>query len=97
MLYRKINIETGMFIEDCIFSERPMIEQGGVMKLDPRYIDVPVPSGFFHPRWDGKKWVEGLTQEEIAELTKPVLQEPTVEERLQMAEDTIMFMLMGGM
>ena len=66
---------------------------------DPQYsyITEPVPQGVYQPKWNGKKWVEGLTQEEIAELTKPVPQGPTVEERLQMAEDTIMFMLMGGM
>ena len=96
MLYRKID-ENGLFIEDVILEEQPMIEQEGIMKLDPRYIDVPVPGGFFHPRWDGKKWVEGLSEEEIAERTKPVPQEPTLEERLQMAEDAIMFMLIGGM
>ena len=53
--------------------------------------------GLYAPKWNGTEWIEGLSDKEIAELTKPALQEPTLEERLQTAEDTIMFMLMGGM
>jgi len=78
-----------MFVEDCISSERPMIEQEGVMKPDPRYIDVPVPNGFFHPRWDGKKWVEGLSEEEINELKKPRPKEISLEERLEQTEQLL--------
>ena len=86
MLYVRIIDEQGFFLED-----------GFVEDLTEFTIETPCPAGFYRPKWNGEKWVEGLTQEEIAELTKPVPQEPTVEERLQMAEDTIMFMLMGGM
>lgn len=62
-------------------------------------LDVPPAQGqgFYSPKWNGTEWIEGLTDEEILEITKPVLQKPTVEERLNIAEDTIMFMLMGGM
>ena len=45
---------------------------------------------------DGERWIEGLTQEEVNALNnqpKP----PTTEERLRMAEDTILFLLIGGM
>ena len=77
--------ENGLFIEDAFVDE-----------LTEFTIETPCPAGFYRPKWNGEKWVEGLSKEEIAELTKPVPQEPTVEERLQMAEDTIMFMLMGG-
>ena len=38
------------------------------------------------------EWTEGVEAEEVEEIAVP-----TIEERLQMAEDTIMFMLMGGM
>ena len=40
---------------------------------------------------DIPEWTEGVEAEEVEEIV------PTIEERLQMAEDTIMFMLMGGM
>ena len=78
--------ENGLFIEDAF-----------VVELTEFTIETPCPAGFYHPKWDGTDWIEGLSEEEIAELTKPALQEPTVEERLQMAEDTIMLMLTGGM
>lgn len=60
-------------------------------------LEVIPAQGLHQPKWDGTEWVEGLSEEEIDELTKPQPQEPTIEERLQMAEDTIMFVLMGGM
>ena len=37
---------------------------------------------------DGE-WVEGATQEEIDELTKPQPQEPTIEERLEQTEELL--------
>lgn len=86
MLYALID-ENGFFIKDVIYD--------GIV-LDTHSIIEPVPQGFYLPKWNGTEWVEGLTDEEIAEITKPVLQEPTVEDRLKMTEDTVMFMLMGG-
>ena len=57
----------------------------------------------FKPKWSGEiteddegnitvgvgEWVEGATQEEIDELTKPQPQEPTVEERLEQTEELL--------
>ncbi|WP_440118491.1 hypothetical protein [Paenibacillus sp. QZ-Y1] len=55
-------------------------------------VGIPVPSGLFHPKfnlnlWESLQldsneividlWNEGLTQEEIKELTKPPIQEPS--------------------
>ena len=82
MLYKKID-ENGLFIEDVILEEQPMIEQNEELIPNPHYIVETVPQGFYHPKWNGAEWVEGLSKEEIAELTKPALQEPTLEERLE--------------
>lgn len=78
-LYRKID-DYGLFVEDVILESIPKDEEDNP---DSRYIDVPVPNGFFHPRWDGEKWVEGLSEEEIKELTKPQPKELSLEERLE--------------
>ena len=87
MLLRVIDKETQLFLrDDFTFDEETEIG-----------LDVEPSQGFYAPKWNGTEWVEGLSEEEITELNKPVPQEPTLEERLQMAEDTIMFMLMGGM
>lgn len=77
-----------MFIEDVRVKTMPVDEYD--------YIEEPVEGTFYKPKWDGEKWIEGATQEYIDSL-QPTVQEPTVEERLQVAEDAILFMLMGGM
>lgn len=41
------------------------------------------------------EWVEGATQEEIDELTKPQPQEPTVEERLAQTEELLQTVTMA--
>lgn len=51
------------------------------------------PNGFYKPKWNGIAWVEGLTQQEIDDLKNtPVT--PSVEERLQAAEE-VLTSLMG--
>ena len=87
MMLRIIDKQTHLFLrDDFTFDEET--EMG---------LDSEPSQGLYRPKWNGTEWIEGLTEEEITKLNKPVPQEPTVEERLQMAEDTIMFMLMGGM
>ena len=53
-------------------------------------LDVDPAQGLYKPKWSGEvgegEWVEGATQEEINELTKPQPHEPTVEERLEETE-----------
>ena len=78
MLYVRIIDEQGLFIEDAFVED-----------LTEFTIETPCPSGFYRPRWNGTEWVEGLSEEEIAELTKPVPQEPTVEERLEQTEQLL--------
>ena len=88
MLYRKVD-ENGLFIEDVILDEHPMIEQNEESIPDPYYIAEPVPQGFYHPKWNGSEWMEGLTNVEIDELTKPQPHEPTIEERLEQTEELL--------
>lgn len=83
---RIIDKQTNIFIrDDFTFNEETEIG-----------LDVQPAQGLYKPKWNGTEWVEGLTQEEIDSLGN-VISEPSLEERLQMAEDTIMFLLMGGM
>ena len=63
-------------------------------------LDVDPAQGLYKPKWSGEvgegEWVEGATQEEIDELTKPQPQEPTEKERLDNLENTILMLLMVG-
>ena len=88
MIVHKIDVATGNFIEDCQFKNLPISEDG---QPDPQYVEEAPPQGLYLPRWTGTEWVEGGTAPE------PEPQGPAVEERLKIAEDTIMFMLMGSM
>jgi hypothetical protein len=49
----------GLYIEPVILQDND-----GIGDL----IDVPVPEGFYHPKWDGNQWVEGLSEEEIDQI-----------------------------
>lgn len=64
-------------------------DENGNSIADPQYVSEPVSQGFYHPKWNGSEWVEGATQEEIDELTKPQPQEPTIEERLEQTEELL--------
>ena len=56
-------------------------------------VDLPQPTNIYKPKWDGAKWVEGATQEEIDEITKPQLTPPTLEQRIADLENTILTLL----
>ena len=94
--WRRVDLETGMWIEDVVMAEPPVLEDG---TPDPAYIETPVPpdAGFYYPRWDGAAWVEGLTPEEIAarQAAAPP-PEPTQEERLAALEAAMLEMILGG-
>ncbi|MNC28951.1 hypothetical protein D3C75_771820 [compost metagenome] len=74
-------------------------EQAGEVEIAGYIIGIPVLPGLFKPRfnissWEAREeggtsdlssyWIEGLTPQEIEELTKPNPQEPSELERLQM-------------
>ena len=93
MLLRVIDNKTKLFIRDD-FTYNDELEYG--LNTEPA-------QGLYKPKWSGEitedeegniivgegEWVEGATQEEIDELTKPQPQEPTVEERLEQTEELL--------
>ena len=79
MILRIIDKQTNLFIrDDFTFDEETEIG-----------LDTEPAQGFYKPKWDGEKWVEGFTQEEIDELTKIQPHEPTVEERWEQTEELL--------
>lgn len=93
MLLRIIDKQTNLFIRDD-FTYNVDLEYG---------LDTGPAQGLYKPKWSGEvtedkegniavgegEWVEGATQEEIDELTKPQPHEPTVEERLEQTEELL--------
>ena len=92
-MLRIIDKETQYFIRDDFTY---VLETEIGLEVDPA-------QGLFKPKWSGEitedeegnvtvgegEWVEGATQEEIDELTKPQPQEPTIEERLVQTEELL--------
>lgn len=64
----RIDLETGLFIESVL-----------PIEVGKDIIEIICPSGFVLPKWDGTKWVEGKTQDEI-DVIKGVVPEPTLQE-----------------
>ena len=96
---RVIDKKTNLFLRDD-FSFDEDVEYG--LNTEPA-------QGLYKPKWSGEitedeegnitvgegEWVEGATQEEIDELTKPQPQEPTVEERLAQTEELLQAVTMA--
>lgn len=101
MQFVKIDPVTGVFIDDVILDIIPALDDGA---LDPAYIAAPVPAyaGFYWPRWNGEKWVEGRTAEEIAAIQAAAQEhELTDIEKLKLRQDAtenaVLFLMdMGG-
>lgn len=83
-MLRIIDKGTRLFIRDDFdFDEETEIGLG-----------VTPAQGLYKPKWNGEKWVEGATQEEIDELTKSQVQEPSDKERIDDLENTVLMLLM---
>lgn len=69
--------EEGYFVEPVLVPDEKSIPEDCVTEF-PSY-------GLFKPKWDGGRWVEGLSEEEIKAIleksNKP--QPPTIEEQIQ--------------
>ena len=80
-LFRKIDVLTGIFVEDVLFEVHPvLVDSKGNQQLDPQYVGVEPSQGLYIPKWNGTSWEEGATQEYIDSL-KPEPQEPSIEEK----------------
>ena len=81
--------EQGLFIEDVIVKEYPLIEVDGEMVKDESFVSEPSQGGLYKPKWTGEEWIEGMTQVEIDTL-KDVVQPQTEIEKLQEVVDQLL-------
>lgn len=61
--------------------------------------DWQIANSMVKPRWDGSKWVETATSEELeSAIPKPMRSEiPSTDERLEALENAMLEMVLGGM
>lgn len=76
---------------ETIEQEAVVLDADGNPVADPQYVEDDVPQGFYWPKWNGTEWVEGGVAPD------PVPPVPTEVERIAAIEETIDFLLMGGM
>ena len=81
--------EQGLFIEDVIVKEYPLIEVDGEMVKDESFVSAPSQGGLYKPKWTGTEWIEGMAQTEIDTL-KDVVQPKTEIEKLQEVVDRLL-------
>ncbi len=62
---------------------------------EPNELEITTPCNtceentFYKPKWTGETWVEGATQEEIDEINKIDICEPTDRERMDQLEGVV--------
>lgn len=79
----KIN-ESGFYIFETYF-----IEESNEFEISEP-CNTSEGNTFYKPKWDGEKWTEGATQDEIDEINKiDICPTKTVEERLEEAEQRL--------
>jgi hypothetical protein len=81
--------ENGLFVEDVILEDEETTPED--------CIETYCPGGFFWPKWNGSKWIEGKTVAEIEAIKALSTKvEPTRDDRLAALENAMIEMIMGG-
>lgn len=94
MKYVRLIDANGLFVEDAFVDELTVFT-----------IETPCPDGYYLPKWDGEKWVEGgeapatvtpeLTLDE--KVTQLAEQMVIAQRQLELSQEAIDFIIMGGM
>lgn len=84
--------QTGRYLENVIIFpsyDTKTDNDGNVIEWIPVYknipensTEIPLPQPNWKPVWDGEKWVETITEEELEEMNKPQPHKPSEIEKL---------------
>ncbi|EJQ55439.1 hypothetical protein IEI_00702 [Bacillus wiedmannii] len=84
--------QTGRYLENVIIFpsyDTKTDNDGNVIEWIPVYknipensTEIPLPQPNWKPVWDGEKWVETITEEELEEMNKPQPNKPSEIEKL---------------
>lgn len=71
-------------IQIIVIDENGFILESDFISIDEKLNSNQIPNKFedrhsdiIKPKWNGTEWIEGATQEEIDELSKPIVKKPT--------------------
>ena len=82
MKYVRLIDSNGLFIEDTFVEE-----------LTEFTIETPCEEGLYKPKWNGTKWIEGLSQVEINAIKNVVTPKTEIEELQEQILATQMLIL----
>lgn len=75
-IYRKIDVSTGLFLEDVFYQREKTTDEDGVETLKDLPSDLiiePMPQGFYKPKWAGDQWVDDVSSVDLLKTKKESL------------------------
>ena len=86
MLIKVLKIDSeGLFLEDVILQDDE--------ELPNDCIETLCPEGFYSPKWDGEKWIEGKTQAEIDTIKNT----PQPKSQIEILQETIDMLIISSL
>ncbi|WP_088312217.1 hypothetical protein [Bacillus cereus] len=73
-VYKNIEVE---------YEEEDVIGYEDVYDIPDNATELPLPQPNWKPVWNGEKWIETITQEELDELNKPQIPQPSELDKLK--------------
>ncbi|MFY0163498.1 hypothetical protein P3K79_08300 [Bacillus anthracis] len=73
-VYKNIEVE---------YEEEDVIGYEDVYDIPDNATEIPLPQPNWKPVWNGEKWIETITQEELDELNKPQIPQPSELDKLK--------------
>ena len=65
------------------YEEENVIGHKDVYDIPDNATEIPLPQPNWKPVWNGEKWIETITQEELDELNKPQIPQPSELDKLK--------------
>ncbi|PEU21379.1 hypothetical protein CN526_27260 [Bacillus wiedmannii] len=65
------------------YEEEDVIEYKDVYDIPDNATELPLPQPNWKPVWNGEKWIETITQEELDEMNKPQIPQPSELEKFK--------------
>jgi len=69
------------------YEEEDVIGYKDVYDIPDNATEIPLPQPNWKPVWNGEKWIETITQEELDEMNKPQIPQPSELDKLKKQQE----------
>ncbi|WP_088311673.1 hypothetical protein [Bacillus cereus] len=69
------------------YEEEDVIGYEDIYDIPDNATEIPLPQPNWKPVWNGEKWIETITQEELDELNKPQIPQPSELDKLKKQQE----------